>query len=306
MHQEPLPFLPATRPRLLSQESVPSDGEPEPSSSLENYGLLERLPYEVRHQILVEAFGGRRLHVDLSYSHPLVRKPLKVKTFGSGSGVISGYRHCALGSELVRDSSRPEGWQWFGCVCHRRAGFSETETQQRYGAGEYSQSIEPCDDDCLDGQGSMCSCGVGQPGRDGAACFVGVMGWLLACRQAYVQLQPSNGTRGLSSWTGRTIKLMGAQLFGWHRGPLRHKHFPLVQPGSASQPATPRPPLLPGNDNVPRAPVAAESDRSKEGQRTSQEPRRTALGRQFRLAGPSGVSPACHVRHDTTGIPSPS
>ena len=94
-------------------------------------------------------------------------------------------RHCDLGSELVPDTSQPQGWQWFGCVCHRRAGYSEIEMEQRYTAGEFSRTIEPCDDECLEGSPSMCSCPVEQSDNsDGGSCFVGAIGWLLACRQA--------------------------------------------------------------------------------------------------------------------------
>ncbi|GKT48626.1 uncharacterized protein ColSpa_08807 [Colletotrichum spaethianum] len=49
---------------------------------------------------------------------------------------------------------------------------------------ELSKSVEPCDDECLKGSASMCSC-TGRSSSAGAACFVGAMGWLLACRQAY-------------------------------------------------------------------------------------------------------------------------
>ena len=185
-HQKPLPFLPATRPRPLTLGSSGSEKFPESFRSLKNYGLLGSLPYEVRHQILVEAFGGRRLHMDLSYRHPFTRKSQNTMKFESRFDAIAINRHCDFGSGLVPDESQPEGWQWFGCVCHRRTGFSEIEKQQRYDASEYSQSIEPCDDDCLEGSGSMCSCQVGQPDSAGAgaACFIGAMGWLLACRQA--------------------------------------------------------------------------------------------------------------------------
>lgn len=183
MHQEPLPFLPATRLRPLTQ-SVQGDEIPDSSRSLDNYGLLGRVPYEVRRQILIEAFGGRRLHVDLSYRHPLERKPRNAEKSRSGSKAIAAHRHCDLGSELVPDTSRPKEWQWFGCVCHRRSGFSQTEKEQRYDAGEFSQSIEPCDDECLEGSESMCSCQVERSDRDSAECFVGAMGCLLACRQA--------------------------------------------------------------------------------------------------------------------------
>ncbi|WYZ42218.1 hypothetical protein EsH8_V_001113 [Colletotrichum jinshuiense] len=190
-HQEPLPFLPATRPRQLTP-GPPHEGEDENRDSqrlLRNYGLFGRVPAEVRRQILLEAFGARTLHMDLSYGHPLVRKSRIPGTSGSNprpaaAAEAPSHRHCALGSELVPDTDRPQGWQWFSCVCHRRAGYSETEMEQRYAAMEFSNSVEPCDDECLTGSESMCSC-AGQPGSDGAACFVGAMGWLLACRQAY-------------------------------------------------------------------------------------------------------------------------
>src|SRR5690606_1573801 len=106
-------------------------------------------PYEVRRQILVEAFGGRRMHIDLSYGHPFSRNARNMRTSGSGPDNMKTHRHCDLGSELFPDDFQPKEWQWFGCVCHRRAGFSELEKQQRYDDGKYSQSIEPCDDDCL-------------------------------------------------------------------------------------------------------------------------------------------------------------
>ena len=191
MHQESsLPYLPSTRPRPLtppeSEACHGKDEKPDSSRSLlRNYGLFGRTPYEVRRQILVEAFGGRTLHMDLSYRHPLVRKLKLPRNAGTPSGSGPGHRHCDLGSELVPDTSRPLRWQWFGCVCHRRARYQEVEKEQRYAAMEVSQSIEPCDDECLDGFESMCSCSqVGQSNSGGAACFVGAMGWLVACRQA--------------------------------------------------------------------------------------------------------------------------
>lgn len=184
MLREPLLFLPATCPRLLIPEAAQNDQTPGFSSSLQNYGLFSRVPYEVRRQILVEAFGGRRLHMNLSYGHPLSRKAQNTRTSESGPSSVTTHRHCNLGSELAPDDSQPKGWQWFGCVCHRRARFSELEKQQRYDAGEYSQSIEPCDDDCLERTGLFCSCQVDNSDDPGAACFVGAMGWILACRQA--------------------------------------------------------------------------------------------------------------------------
>ncbi len=168
MQQElpPLPFLPTTRSRPLTP--------PQSEDQLAHYGLFGMLPLEMRRRILIEAFGGQTLHMDLSHRHPLVRTPSRPK----GAGV---HRHCDLESNLVADTSQPEQWQWFGCVCHRGAGYSEAEKEQSRQALEAPPTTDPCGDGCLEGSKSMCTCpqGVG-----GAACFVGVLGWLLSCRQA--------------------------------------------------------------------------------------------------------------------------
>ena len=177
-HLESLPFLPATSPRPLAPASARGDENQGAERSRDNYGLFSRVPYELRRQILVEAFGERRLHVDLSYSRPLARS---AEASGSGSEAT---RHCGLGSELVPDHSQPEAWRWFGCVCHRRAGYSEEEKRARWDACKSLQSIEPCDDGCLQGSELLCSCRAEQSDGGSAACFVGVLGWLLACRQA--------------------------------------------------------------------------------------------------------------------------
>ncbi|KAK3313317.1 hypothetical protein B0H66DRAFT_522255 [Apodospora peruviana] len=177
------PYLPATRPRPLtpplqqpSSESSQEDGK---ATLLQNYGLFSRAPPEIRRQILTEAFGGRTLHMDLTY--PSYRSE-------SGPTTKTTHRHCDIGSELVFDTSG-RGPQWFSCVCHRRAGYSQAETLKRYAEMEISQTIEPCDDGCLLGSESMCSCseGDGAAAAAAAACFVGVMGWLLTCRQAYAE-----------------------------------------------------------------------------------------------------------------------
>ena len=165
----PLPFLPTTRSRPL----IP----PQSEDQLANYGLFGILPLELRRRILIEAFGGQTLHMDLSYRHPLVRTP----TRGPEGSAMHRPRHCDWESKLVADTSQPEQWQWFSCVCHRRAGYSEAEKEQGLPAMEGSLTVEPCDDECLEGSKSMCRC---PQGTGGVACFVQVMGWLLSCRQA--------------------------------------------------------------------------------------------------------------------------
>lgn len=154
-----------------------------------NYGLFGRLPPELRQQVLGEAFGNRTLHVDLTFDHPLVRRPSsrinKWRKPGPDARV-----HCGFGTQLVRDASRPKRWQWFGCVCHRRLVRPVEE-----GCYVNKERIQPCQDECVPGKriggkpharpDSLVLCD--------SDCFVRVMGWLLACRQAYDLLYPLQG-----------------------------------------------------------------------------------------------------------------
>ena len=114
-----LPYLPVPRPRSLT-----SPPDCDLRLSLQNYGRFGALPYELRHQILVEAFGGARVHMDLSF-HP-----------------------------------EQQQWLWSGGACHRRAGYSEAEQRGRFDMGQLAMSIEPCDDDCLGGDDGMRTVGV--------------------------------------------------------------------------------------------------------------------------------------------------
>jgi hypothetical protein len=162
-----LPFLPSERPGALT----PSPSCENVASAINNYGLFQSLPYEIRRVILTEAFGGRTLHIDLSFGHPPARGPDLINNSGATT------RHCGLGSELSHDASLPQRWRWFSCVCHRHREWADADPEACWRFG----SVEPCDDECL--KGSRCTCET--HGR----ClpeirFIGIMGWLLTCRQA--------------------------------------------------------------------------------------------------------------------------
>ncbi|OBT97676.1 hypothetical protein VE01_04594 [Pseudogymnoascus verrucosus] len=168
-----LPLLPADRPSILT----PSTSS-ENLVSFDNYGLFQRLPYEIRRSILIEAFGGRTLHMDLEFNHPLVRK----------SGTQTEISHCDLDSNLIRDTDIRKGWQWFGCVCHRREdGHCGSLFRSLFGTreGELIPKGRPWEDTCWRGIPNPSECGLLR-GKDGPSkCFIGIIGWLLACRQAY-------------------------------------------------------------------------------------------------------------------------
>lgn len=96
--------------------------------ALENYGLFQRLPQEVRRHALTHAFGDRTLHVDHRYDHSLARRHLLNKPVSKTRTVMSAQKnepelvrhcHCGLGSNLARDTGQPKQWQWLSCVCHR-------------------------------------------------------------------------------------------------------------------------------------------------------------------------------------------
>ncbi|KAK2616604.1 hypothetical protein QQS21_000427 [Conoideocrella luteorostrata] len=163
---QPLPVLTAADDLF---ESLPPSGSA--------YGLFSRLLPEIRRLILAEAFGYRTIHIDLTFDHPLVRRssaPLQ------GSSSKQSLPHCGIGSALVRDGAQPKHWQWFGCVCHRRAEWTVAEREQNWGI--LSPTIGLHDDECL--EGTMCSCSAE---LERSSCFIGIMGWLLSCRSAFIE-----------------------------------------------------------------------------------------------------------------------
>lgn len=211
----PLPFLPAVRPRRLTETAFSSPSQKD--ASPRHYGLFGRLPLELRQQILTDALGGRTLHMHLDFDHPLVRRRLEVPpsrwrafvaaaerrflmTTRKGRAQLQQQeeekerkkpgteepRHCGLRSQLVRDEERPKGWQWFGCVCHRREYFNKEEI----GGWKSTFWFEPRDEkikietDSCCRWGLWCLCESWSPQRQATECFVGAMGWLLACRRA--------------------------------------------------------------------------------------------------------------------------
>jgi len=144
-----LPVLPEERAHTLS-----------PSQSRENLlqsgaatgsPFFERLPSEIRHKIYIAAFGDRTIHMDLNFDRPGVR----------------GKTHEPADLEKCNpefSTEPPTEWIWSSSVCHR------------------NPSLEACHDNCrIGGKNTMCSL---FPGEAPDKCNLGVLGWLLTCRQA--------------------------------------------------------------------------------------------------------------------------
>ncbi|KFZ11046.1 hypothetical protein V502_07779 [Pseudogymnoascus sp. VKM F-4520 (FW-2644)] len=100
-------------PQILAENAEPQMAPKEAAAKRKEKDC--RLPYEIRRSILIEAFGGRTLHMDLEFSHPLVRK----------SGPQTKIRHCDLNVNLTQDTNIRKGWQWFSSVCHRPVEWPE-------------------------------------------------------------------------------------------------------------------------------------------------------------------------------------
>jgi hypothetical protein len=167
----PLPFLPpspsssegASTQDVATSVPIPQDGI-----------FFERLSPDLRRLILIEAFGGRAVHMDLRYERPLRARPPR-KTLHAG-GVDVLYEVFSPS----RESGKPRAWQYYSCVCHRDpVGF--VERSHAVGAGDMPS--HPATDSCLRRRPQSCDRPPGDTG-DMSRCFLGVIGWLLTCRQA--------------------------------------------------------------------------------------------------------------------------
>ncbi|KFY81649.1 hypothetical protein V500_11226 [Pseudogymnoascus sp. VKM F-4518 (FW-2643)] len=163
-------------PQILAENAEPQMAPKEAAAKRKEKDC--RLPYEIRRSILIEAFGGRTLHMDLEFSHPLVRK----------SGPQTKIRHCDLNVNLTQDTNIRKGWQWFSSVCHRPVEWPEGI---RLGGRppmkecEQTPKTRPHEDICWRGTLNPGECGPLRGEDRSSKCFIGIMGWLLVCRQAY-------------------------------------------------------------------------------------------------------------------------
>jgi hypothetical protein len=169
-----MPILPAQRPLMLT----PTPSREELLQSVPNVtaksGFFMRLPADLRRQILTEAFGGRTVHMDLSFDEPLLvlrgdelRRAIDA-TGHYGLWITANGR--SQPSALVADR-KFKTWEWWGCVCHRDA-----ECRMR----RKGRVSEPYTDGCRAGV-AKCGDWAGDVPRK---CQLGAMGWLRACRQA--------------------------------------------------------------------------------------------------------------------------
>lgn len=184
---EPVPALPAERPRALTPSSSREDLRVSAAGATAQSSFFQRLPFEIRRRILVEAFGGHTIHMDLSFDHPEV--PLDKGYFDDSIKHLSNHGNynretkLELRQETPRykvDPALPKRWIWRSSDCHRNPPWdSRSDDHNKY----KDRAVNASEDRCRLGGAEGYFCQL-WPGERPHKCFVGAMGWLLSCRQA--------------------------------------------------------------------------------------------------------------------------
>ncbi|KAL8381332.1 hypothetical protein RB595_005543 [Gaeumannomyces hyphopodioides] len=207
-----LPLLPAQRERPITPPATTT------AAAVENLvaalGTFACLPPELRRRVLVAAFGDRTLHLDLrlaprgkrasgsvtsadKYEHgrgtaPLSLTRLAVVGWGVPGEMMAGKY---VGSKIKSDWAEWE-WCWYGCVCHRLLPRGSAIERRIFTARGRSLYIWPHRDSCIHGRADLCEvwpppgpATEGTQAQVTSICdyAVGALGWLRACRQAYVE-----------------------------------------------------------------------------------------------------------------------
>ncbi|KAL1907603.1 hypothetical protein Sste5344_006617 [Sporothrix stenoceras] len=173
-----LPFLAESSASRVSLTDVPVTEDANAHNP-----FFSRLPPEIRHQILMEAFGGRTLHMDVRLSPPMLpvskREPSVIAPFELPHGGIgadldrfSGWPvevlKAAVEARVITpidingdDKHSVSPWQWWSCVCHRGMPHAVSTTSL-------------CEDQCVHGSNTYCGFYAGKaPGK----CLVGCTGY---------------------------------------------------------------------------------------------------------------------------------
>lgn len=191
--EPPLPTLPQTRPRVLTPSPSRETLTLSAASATTNSAFFQTLPFEIRHKILKEAFGNYTVHMHLSYDFP--KPPLSIRQ--------QDPKHRHANVRKVPPLPPPQSkfsipkrmtWQWWSCICHRASPWTLSQSRP-----PTTQLDKPCYDGCYTTIGSSwCEF---WPGGEPGKCFIGVMGWLLSCRQALVPLfQSFELTTSYAGW----------------------------------------------------------------------------------------------------------
>ena len=176
---------------------TPPSPVPSPDATAES-AFFQKLPAELRRRVLIAAFGARTVHMNLALE-TLPPKGARPQALLEAQRRAQ-QRHAATPRHFQGDDALPQDWNWRSSVCHSGC------FDHRYWAMEAPpRGPAPLqrEDDCLVGDAS-CDFFTDIPPPEG--CFVGILGWLLTCRQAYLE-----GADVL--YATNTIRLHGTHIF---------------------------------------------------------------------------------------------
>lgn len=182
----PVPQLPKERPRIITPRPSNEDLCRSAAASTADCAFFQKLPYEIRRQILIEAFGGHTVHMDLWFDHP--EAPLETFEHKGRTYTRPFFSHCGrnrieapgTGPFVRVDETKPKRWIWRSSECHRD---SPDHFQKGVKGPLDGKVLNPAEDCCRYGGASLNNCAK-WPGDKPTKCFIGAMGWLLSCRQA--------------------------------------------------------------------------------------------------------------------------
>ncbi|TQW00918.1 hypothetical protein V2A60_001951 [Cordyceps javanica] len=175
------PGLPRKRRHVLTPTPSATNlsRQPRPDATSDS-PFFQKLPPEIRVQILTAAFGERTLHMDLLLSYPPRRsQPVSRDraVLGHAGMFIEPSRAGNGKSYPVLDTSVRQTWLWHGSVCHRNPPGTDSNS---------GHTAQPCQDQCRSGITPDDACKL-WPGASPDKCRIGAMGWLRSCRQAYLE-----------------------------------------------------------------------------------------------------------------------
>lgn len=155
-----IPRLPVPRPRDLTPTGL-REHNPENEGPIARFqqSAYFKIPPNIRRDIIRLAFGDNRLHMNLLFGTS--RMPL----------FFFEYHRHEDENDQSKSSDDEKRWWWWGLVCRRFPPGGPTEPMTRGGCDG------PWADECV---------GVARHPDESPKYHIGVMGWLLSCRQKYV------------------------------------------------------------------------------------------------------------------------
>lgn len=175
-----LPVLPNPRPRALTPDPFLGSGANRaPIPRYQESCFWFKVPPNIRRDIIRLAFGDTRLHLFIDWDYlDVPRQPSQKLHCGIARGPLDDENMTKRRIKRLKDETQPEKWQWWGSRCHR----IHPSDDGTLGPMTRGGSLGPWADYCRSG-GSADICEAWRRQDGPSACHIGVMGWLLSCRQ---------------------------------------------------------------------------------------------------------------------------